>query len=72
MTNHNGRKESNMMTQGELMFVKDISKLFRISANTLRRRRWREKTGIPLRKVGRSLCGIRSDVEEWFRKGYKK
>jgi len=53
--------------EGDILFVDDIVKLFHISANTIRRRSWRQKTGIPLRKVGRQLCGLRSDVEKWFR-----
>lgn len=55
------------MGEGDILFVDDIVKLFHISANTIRRRSWRQKTGIPLRKVGRQLCGLRSDVEKWFR-----
>lgn len=58
------------MIEAEILFVNDISKMFRISANTLRRRRWRERSGIPLRKVGKQLCASKVDVERWF-KGIK-
>jgi len=55
------------MLETEILFVKDISKMFRISSNTLRRRLWRERTGIPLRKVGRQLCGTKTEIDKWFR-----
>ena len=52
---------------GEVMFVEDISRLFKISPTTIRRKGWREKTGIPLRKVGKRLCGMRVEIENWFK-----
>lgn len=55
------------MVEDNIIFISDISKLFRISPNTLRRKKWRKKTGIPLRKVGKQLCGSRSEIEKWFR-----
>lgn len=55
------------MTEGDILFVADIVKLFRISANTIRRKSWRQKTGIPLHKVGKQLCGLRPEIEKWFR-----
>jgi hypothetical protein len=57
------------MTEDNILFVGDVAKLFRISPNTIRRRKWRERSGIPLRKVGKQLCGSRSDIERWFKKG---
>ena len=50
----------------ELLFVGDISKIFHISRNTIRRKRWREKSGIPLHKVGKQLCGSKKEIEQWF------
>lgn len=55
------------MTEQDMLFVRDISKMFHISENTIRRKKWREKTGIPLRKVGKQLCGVKSEIEKWFR-----
>ena len=55
------------MTENEILFVEDIVKIFHISANTIRRKRWREKTGIPLRKVGKKLCGTKAEIEKWFK-----
>lgn len=55
------------MADDSILFVVDIAKLFRISPNTLRRKKWRQKSGIPLRKVGRQLCGLRPEIERWFK-----
>jgi len=53
------------MTQGDILFVEDIARLFRVTANTIQRKRWREETGIPLHKIGKKLCGFKYEVEEW-------
>lgn len=42
--------------ENEILFVADIARLLHISPTTLRRRVWREKNDIPLRKVGGRLC----------------
>ncbi|NQU73482.1 MAG: excisionase [Candidatus Omnitrophica bacterium] len=55
------------MVEGEVLFVEDIAQLFHISKNTIRRKTWREKSGIPLRKVGKHLCGLRPEIEKWFK-----
>jgi len=55
------------MGEGDILFSEDITRLFRISPNTLRRKKWREKTGIPLHKVGKRLCGLKSEIEKWFK-----
>ena len=57
------------MTEDSILFVPDIARMFKVSENTIRRRKWRERSGIPLRKVGKQLCGTRSDIEHWFKKG---
>jgi len=55
------------MPESDLLFIEDIARLFRVSKNTIRRRKWREKSGIPLRKVGKRLCGSRAEIESWFK-----
>ena len=55
-----------MMIDSEILFVDDISKMFRISSNTLRRKEWRKKSGIPLKKVGKKLCGAKTEIDRWF------
>ena len=51
----------------ELLFVEDIAKLFNVSEDTIRRKKWRQKNGIPLHRVGKRLCGLKEEIEEWFR-----
>ena len=53
------------MTEGDILFVNDISKLFSISQNTIQRKKWREQAGIPLHKIGKKLCGFRHEIERW-------
>jgi hypothetical protein len=55
------------MTEDNMLFVEDISRLFHISPNTLRRKAWRQRWGIPLKRVGKKLCGLRPEIERWFR-----
>lgn len=55
------------MVEDSILFVPDIARMFKVSENTIRRRKWRERSGIPLRKVGKQLCGARSDIERWFK-----
>lgn len=55
------------MVDGDILFVEDVARIFHISANTIRRKRWREKTGIPLRKVGKRLCVAKAEIENWFK-----
>lgn len=59
-----------MPNENVILFAEDVAKIFGISVNTLRRKKWREKVGIPLRKVGKRLCGLKSEIENWF-KGLK-
>lgn len=58
------------MEGGDLLFIDDVHKLIRVSKNTIRRKKWREKTGIPMRKIGNKLCGYKQDVITWIRRGY--
>jgi len=53
--------------EGDIIFLPEISRMFNISQGTLRRKSWRQKSGIPLRKVGRRLCGLRPELEKWFK-----
>lgn len=53
------------MTEKDILFVGDISRLFCISRNTIHRKKWREQVGIPLHKIGKKLCGFRFEIETW-------
>ena len=56
------------MKENQLLFVEDIASMFKVSEDTVRRREWRDKTGIPLHKVGKRLCGLKEEIESWFKK----
>jgi len=55
----------NEVVQSEVLFVPDIARLFRVSPNTIQRKKWREETGIPLHKIGKRLCGFKQEIEKW-------
>lgn len=56
-----------MMMDNEMLLCEDIARLLHISANTVRRREWRMRTGIPMRRIGKRLYAMRSEVEKWIR-----
>lgn len=56
------------MKETQLLFVEDIATIFKVSEDTVRRKDWRDKTGIPLHKVGKRLCGSSEEIEKWFKK----
>jgi len=51
----------------EILFVKDIARFLDIHPTTIRRRAWREKNDIPLRKVGGRLCCFKVEFVNWHR-----
>ena len=55
------------MKEDKLLFVEDIVERFKLSENTVRRKKWRKRTGIPLHKVGKRLCASEDEIEKWFR-----
>jgi hypothetical protein len=59
------RKGVKEMVEEGLLFLDDISRIFRISKNTLQRKKWREQKGIPLHKIGKKLCGFKNEIERW-------
>lgn len=61
------KRKAGGMAEGEILFVEDIARLFHISANTVRRRGWRQRNGIPLRRVGKKLCGLKTEIDRWFK-----
>ena len=56
-----------MMPEKDILFARDIAQLLEISENTLRRKSWRAKTGIPLRIIGKKLCCSGVEFESWFK-----
>lgn len=55
------------MTEKDVLFVEDVARIFQIAPGTIRRRKWREKNGIPLRRIGKRLCSTRGEIEHWYK-----
>ena len=60
------------MTRQDVLTVEDVARILGISKNTIQRKSWRERTGCPLGKVGKELCGLTKDFEEWIQTKYGK
>lgn len=55
------------MTRQDILTVEQISELLGISRNTIQRRCWREKTGCPLRKIGKRLYVLAVEFNKWMK-----
>ena len=55
------------MTKQDVLTVEEISNILGISRNTIQRKNWREKTGCPLRKIGRRLYALASEFNKWLK-----
>lgn len=60
------------MTRQDVLKVADVANILGISKNTIQRKSWRERTGCPLGKVGKELCGLEIDLRDWIRTKYGK
>jgi len=60
------------MTEADILTVEQISKILRISCNTIQRKSWQQKTGCPLRQIGRRLYVIAAEFWQWFKKYSKR
>lgn len=57
------------MTREDILTVEQISDILGISKNTIQRRIWREKTGCPLRKIGKRLYALATEFYKWMKGG---
>ena len=55
------------MTRQDVLTVEQVSDILGISRNTVQRKGWREKTGCPLRKIGRRLYALSSEFYKWLK-----
>lgn len=55
------------MTREDILTVEQISEILEISRNTIQRRNWRERTGCPLRKVGKRLYAFATEFYKWMK-----
>ena len=54
------------MTRQDVLTVEQVSEILGISKNTIQRRNWREKTGCPLRKIGKRLYILATEFHKWM------
>ncbi len=57
------------MTREDILTVEQISEILGISRNTIQRRLWRERTGCPLRKIGKRLYVLAAEFYKWMKGG---
>lgn len=55
------------MTRQDILTVEEISDILEISRNTIQRRNWRERTGCPVRKIGKRLYALAGEFYKWMK-----
>lgn len=55
------------MTKEDILTVEQIADILRLSVNTIQRKSWRDKTGCPLRKIGRRLYALADEFYKWLK-----
>ncbi|MBL7072864.1 MAG: helix-turn-helix domain-containing protein [Candidatus Omnitrophica bacterium] len=55
------------MTRQDLLTVEQVAEILEISQNTIQRKSWREKTGCPLRKIGKRLYTLVKEFDKWLK-----
>jgi hypothetical protein len=56
------------MTKEGRMNLTEVSEYIGVSKNRIQSRLWREKTGIPVGKLGKELVSFRQLLDEWIKK----
>ena len=54
------------MSPSDRMSVKEVSEYIDIGVNTLQRKAWRKKMGIPLNRIGKDLITYRPLLLKWI------
>ncbi|MHC4123953.1 MAG: helix-turn-helix domain-containing protein [Planctomycetota bacterium] len=55
------------MTTQDVLTVEQVADILHISKNTIQRKSYREKTGIPLKKRGRRLYTLAAEFYKWLK-----
>jgi len=55
------------MTRQDILTVEKVSEILGISRNTVQRRDWRDRTGCPLRKIGKRLYVLDAEFARWVK-----
>lgn len=54
------------MSPQDRMNIKEISEYIGVSKNRIQSKPWREKTGIPVGKLGKELISYRPLLDKWI------
>jgi len=46
------------MTKQDILNVEEIAEILGVSRNTIQRKSWRDRTGCPVRKIGKRLYAL--------------
>jgi len=55
------------MTRQDILTVEQVAEILGVSRNTIQRQSWREKTGCPLRKIGKRLYVLNVEFSKWMK-----
>jgi excisionase family DNA binding protein len=55
------------MTKQDVLTVEQVSEILGVSKNTIQRKVWRDKTGCPLRKIGKRLYVLANEFHNWLK-----
>ena len=55
------------MTRQDILTVEEISEILGVSRNTIQRKSWRDRTGCPLRKIGKRLYALAAEFYKWMK-----
>lgn len=55
------------MTKQDIVWVEEIASMIGVTKNTIQRKKWRDKTGCPIRKKGKKLYCIRTELDSWLK-----
>lgn len=60
------------MSPQDRISIEEVSRIIGVTVNTLQRKPWREKTGIPLMKIGRDLISFHPLLDKWIENKWRK
>ena len=55
------------MTRQDILTVEQIAEILGVSRNTIQRKSWRDRTGCPVRKIGKRLYALGSEFHKWIK-----
>ena len=54
------------MNMSNRMPIEEVARLIGVTVNTLQRKTWRKKMGIPVIRIGRYLISFRPIMDKWI------